>query len=147
AAAEQVAVVTEHMGYYAGGLALLIGPDGSSEAVEVEEVEPGVVHFARPTRAAWPRLTRVAPAHVAWLDDAVQADWPSAGLAEWQVTFLVTPNSAAAVPAPEGLLEYDGRDVYVVEPNRLEAATRIYERRSNRLDAEAGPFRFDARAE
>lgn len=80
AGAMSIPVATEGKQYQAGGLVMLISPDGSEhEATEVASIEPGSLELARELIRDWPVGTRIYPAVVARLiGGSTAARWSGA---------------------------------------------------------------------
>jgi len=69
--ATSIAISTANSDFAAGGLAIVLAPDGTNEVVEIDTVGASALNLRRPTASAWSTLAQVFPAIPARMDQAV----------------------------------------------------------------------------
>lgn len=120
------------------GLYLLTGKDARVfEVVNVVGIDAGGVTLEEPATLAWRKGANLIPLRRAVADDLGAMTYPSAGVGSVTIRFLLTePNiwnvGGAAPPT------YLARDMFLAEPNWVEALPVGYERAVARMDNNTG---------
>ena len=126
---------TDGLDFHAGGLGMLLGPDGRNEAFRIFGVGSQSIELDSPLELAWPANSKLFPARAAWMLDDRGYDRHTReyvrGLARFQTVEEVDADELA-----ETL--YRGRPVLTVEPNWRTLPSINLARKLERLDFEVG---------
>lgn len=128
--------------FRADGLAVLLGPANTFEAVEVESIDAGVLTLKAPLENTWPAGTRVYPARASYMREgrgfAQSTRNYARGLARFETIEEVTR------PELDEQTTYRGYPVMTHEPNWRVAPEIDYARKLGEIDYGPGaPFVFD----
>lgn len=139
--ADVIPAETDGYDFREDGLAILIGPGGRYESIEVAEISPTQLTIHRPLASAWPRGTRLYPARSARLLDPRSFTRPHRNYALGVARF----KSVEEINVPELTDEhvYRGYPVMGVDPNWREAPEIDYQRKL--IEREFGTGRDDVR--
>lgn len=130
---------------FAVGLAIIMGKTALDyEVVEIESMDASGVNLADPTTRSWPVGSKLMPLRRGIIDDVGTPTFLAGGVATISARFLLTvPNlwTPPGDPAPV----YDGRPVFLDEPNWVDPLTTSYDRETVRLDTTLGiPYQTDS---
>lgn len=143
AGSSSVPVDTALRDYAAGTLAALVRDDYTHEIVEVQEVAGGSITLARPTAQAWPAGTHLYPARLARLVAQVRITRPTAAVVEARLSLQVEPLQPLAGISGPAPTTYQGADVYLTAPNRVDDLDDDITRALEIIDPQTGPWAVD----
>jgi hypothetical protein len=144
AGSTSIPVPTQYRGYAADSLAVLWLDDFTYEFVDVQSVGANSITLERPIGGTWPAGTKVMPARLARLADRARSIRHTATVAEtvrmlWRIEPM-QPLGGIEGPAPT---QYQGQDVYLLQPNRVDALEDEASRVAEWIDFETGPITVD----
>lgn len=147
AGSTSITATTQHRDFAADTLAALVADDLRFELVEIASVTlgaPGAIALKRPTQADWPAGTRLFPARLVRIADAVRVGRPNPQTAEATLRLTVEPLQPLGDNPGPAPAQYLGQDVYLTRPNwsgglDVEIARELAEL----IDADTGPVAVD----
>lgn len=142
--ATSIVLTTAGRDFHAGGIGLIIGPDGSFEAFEVDAVQAQQIDLSRPTVSSWPQGSKVYPARTARLMDPRATGRFHQNYARGAARFR-TVEEIERTALSETL--YRNLPVMEREPNWRDALDIDYLRKLQSMDPGTGKDFFDDEAE
>lgn len=119
---------TTNLGFYAGMPAILRTDSDTYEAVEIESVTSTSLTLVRALSGAWPAGAPIYPAGVAQMSAQQALTRPSDRYVRGSFTWrFEVGDEFANTPAAAEPLSYGGKEVFLTEPNWIEAPTFTYQ--------------------
>lgn len=110
----------------AGRLALLCGPDGDSELVEIESVADPVVTLADPLASAWPSGSIVRPVILGLLNGRMQGNRLTRGAQQIGVQISAYPGGEPPEDEGAASVTFNGYEVFTAEPDFAQSPSIDY---------------------
>lgn len=121
-------VSTTNLGFYAGMAAILRADSETYEAVEIASVTSTSLTLVRALAGSWPTSTPIYPAGVAQMSAQQALTRPSDRYARGSFAWrFEVGDEFANTPAAAAPLSYLGNEVFLTEPNWMEAPTFTYQ--------------------
>lgn len=145
AGSTSISIDTAGSEFRAGGLALVLALDGSSEVAEVQSVGPSALTLVRPLIATWPTTSRVFPCVSARLDAQIPMQRFDGDTTYFRARMTaLEPYTFTAAAPPTMFLGYPVLEQRALLPGELSVAMA---RKLEELDNGIGPTIVDDEAE